>query len=233
VYPYTPVSHYNLSYKVTFFQKKFTMLISSDFNMLRLEAPRTLLQITAGTRSAEHVEIASPATWARCVVRHQAQAERDLRQLYEACSNKFDRSDTRMAAIELAYEELAERARYIYEQTQKQAQISEDWIRTELATTANAYQTFSQKVWEGISVQASDIGLRQAHQGTQLARLHDALAFQSEANIARGQHLAKFQGDVTNWAAQYNDRTAALETALQNTREEIRDAKLEIQQLAA
>ena len=76
------------------------MLISTDFNMQRLEAPRNLLQITSGTRSTEHVEIVSPATWVRCLVRHQTQAEQDLRLLYEACGNKFDRSDAQMAAIE-------------------------------------------------------------------------------------------------------------------------------------
>jgi len=171
------------------------MLVSTDFNVLRLEAPHNLLQITEGTRSTEHVEIASLATWVRYLVRHQTQAERDLRQLYKACSNKFDQSNPQMAAIEQAYEELAKRARYLYEQTHNHIPVSEDWIRTELATTTNAYQTFSQKVWEGISVQASDLGLRQAHQGTQLARLHDVLAFQAEANIARSEHLAKFQGD--------------------------------------
>jgi len=205
------------------------MLISTDFNMLHLEAPCNLLQITDGTRSMEHVEIASPATWVRCQVRHQTQAERDLRQLYEVCSNKFDRSDAQMAAIERAYVELLEGACYLCEQTQNQVQISKDWIRMELATTANAYQTFSQKVWESISVQASDIGLRQIHQGTQLARLHDALAFQAEANIARSQHLAKFQGDVTNWVSQHNDRMAALEEALQGAWDEIRNARMEIQ----
>jgi hypothetical protein len=36
---------------------------SSDFNMLRLEEPRAHLQITDGSPSTSHVEIASPATW--------------------------------------------------------------------------------------------------------------------------------------------------------------------------
>ena len=109
-----------------------------------------------------------------------------------------------MVAIEAPYNELAGGAQYLYEQTQNNARVLEEWIRTELATTANAYQTFSQKVWEGISVQASDLGLKQAQQGTQLASLNDALAFQAEVNIAQGVHLAKFQGDVTNWASRHD-----------------------------
>ena len=114
------------------------MLVSSDFNMLRLEAPRNLLQITAGTQSTEHVDIASPASWVRCLVHHQTQAELDLWPLYEACGNKFDRTDARMVAIEAAYNELAGGAQYLYEQTQNNVRVSEEWIRTELATTANA-----------------------------------------------------------------------------------------------
>jgi hypothetical protein len=187
---------------------------STDFNMLRLEAPRELRQIASGTQSTEHVEIASPATWLRCLVRHQTQAERDVQQLYEACGNQFDRTDQRMSSIETAYTELMNGTRYVYEQTQNNARVAEEWIRSELATTANAYQTFSQKVWESIAAHTQDVGLRQIHQSTQLARLNDALAFQTEVNVARNQHLAKFQGDVTAWAAQQQVRTTKLEAEL-------------------
>jgi hypothetical protein len=88
---------------------------STDFNMLRLEAPRAIPQITNGEEPTAHVEIASPASWVRCLVRHQAQAERDLRQLYEACGNQFNRSDARIRAIETAYNELLGGAQYLYE----------------------------------------------------------------------------------------------------------------------
>jgi hypothetical protein len=188
--------------------------------------------MTTAVRSTEHVEIASPATWLRCLVRHQTQAERDFLQFYEACGSRFDQNDRRALAIEAAYNELAEGARYMYEQTQHNARISEDWIRTELATTANAYQTFTQMVWEGISAHTQDVSLKQAFQGTQLARLHDALAYQAEANIARGQHLAKFEGDVTNWAAHQTARTTALETKLREAQQEIRQARAAIQNFA-
>jgi hypothetical protein len=198
---------------------------STDFNMLWLEAPRDILQITSGEECAAHVEIASPASWIRCLVRHQAEAERDLRQLYEACGNQFDRSDVRIRAIESAYNELLGGAQYLYEQTQNNHRIAEEWIRTELANTANAYQTFTRQVWEGISAHTADVAYQQIHQATQLTRLHDALAYQAEANIARGQHLAKFEGDVTNWAAQSDARARRLE-------EELAAAKNEIQQLA-
>ena len=72
------------------------------------------------------------------------------------------------------------------------------------------------------------MGHRQIHQGTQLVRLHDALAFQTEVNIACSQHLTKFQRDITNWAFQHNDRMVALEEALREARDEICEARMEI-----
>ena len=47
-------------------------MTSSDFNMLRLEAHRNLLQITDGTPSPEQaLEVANPAVWLRIMVRQQ------------------------------------------------------------------------------------------------------------------------------------------------------------------
>ena len=41
-------------------------MTSSDYNMLQLEAPRDMLQITDGTVSQENtVELTNPATWVR------------------------------------------------------------------------------------------------------------------------------------------------------------------------
>jgi len=55
------------------------MTTSSDFNMLRLEAPRDVLQITDGTRTVEEaVEVPNPAVWMRALVRQQRQAEDDF-----------------------------------------------------------------------------------------------------------------------------------------------------------
>jgi hypothetical protein len=46
------------------------MSSTTNFNMLHMEAPRDILQITAGTHSTDHVEIASPSTWLRSLVHH-------------------------------------------------------------------------------------------------------------------------------------------------------------------
>jgi len=43
-------------------------MASTDFNMLRLEAPRDVLQITNSTEQAEEtLEVANPATWLRAL----------------------------------------------------------------------------------------------------------------------------------------------------------------------
>jgi len=70
------------------------MSASSDFNMLRLEAPRDLLQITDGTTPPEQaIELANPAVWVRTLARQQKQAEKDLQQLTELCGNTIDKTD--------------------------------------------------------------------------------------------------------------------------------------------
>jgi hypothetical protein len=94
--------------------------------MLRLDAPRDILQITVGTHSTNHVEIASPSTWLRCLVRHQIQPERDIKQLFEAYGNHLDRNDQRIVNIEVAYNELMNGTCYIYEQTQNNVRVQEE-----------------------------------------------------------------------------------------------------------
>jgi len=68
--------------------------MSSDFNILRLEAPRDLLQITDGTTTAEQaLELSNPAAWVRTMARQQKQAEKDLWQLTKLCGNTIDKTD--------------------------------------------------------------------------------------------------------------------------------------------
>jgi len=70
------------------------MTTSSDSNMLRLEAPRDLLQITDGTpRPEQAVEIANPTVWIRSLVNQQRQAENNLQWLTELCGDAYNRMD--------------------------------------------------------------------------------------------------------------------------------------------
>jgi len=123
------------------------MSTTSDYNMLRLEAPRGLLQITNEEESQEEaLEIANPVGWMRAMANHQQQAELDLRQLLDVCGNTMDRTDRRIRRIEAAYTRLAQGAQYVYEQLEAKELISGDWVRNELMVAANSYQAFTRQV---------------------------------------------------------------------------------------
>jgi len=148
---------------------------------------------------------------------HQQQAEQDLRQLMDVCSNTLDHTDRRIKQIEAAYNRLAQGAQYVYEQMEAKEQIAGDWVRNELMVSANAYQTFTRQVWEAIIEHSTTSDLHRVHEATQVARMHDAVAFLSEANLARNVHLMEFQGNVEKWAA---DRQKKVETLEQQRRED-------------
>jgi len=113
--------------------------------------PKDVLQITDGTHPMDQPEeLANPATWLRAMVRHQKQAENDLKQLTELCGNTIDRTDQRIQHIEQAYHTLADGTRCVYDQVTTNQEIEEAWVRSELAATANAYQAFAQDIWQAI-----------------------------------------------------------------------------------
>jgi len=73
------------------------MSTTSDFNMLRLKAPRDLLQIKNDEELQNEVmKVANPVDWMRAIVNQQRQAEQDLRQLMDVCGNTGDRTDRRI-----------------------------------------------------------------------------------------------------------------------------------------
>jgi len=190
--------------------------------MLRLKAPRDLLQITDGTpRPEQAVEIANPAVWVRSLVNQQWQAENDLQRLTELCGDAYDRTDRRMREIEQAYQTLAEGTRYIYDRVNANQKIAEEWVCSELSKAANAYQSLARNIWQAIIKRTNEANERQISQATQLARVNDALSFLAEANMAQNQHLANFQGNVELWEAAHQNRVATLENQLREARAEI------------
>jgi len=185
-----------------------------------------VLQIADGTpRPEQAVEIANPAVWVRTLVRQQQQAESDLQRLTELCGDAYDKTDRRMSEIEQAYQTLAEGTRYVYDRVNTNEKIAEEWIRSELSSAANAYQSLARNVWQAIIERTNEANERQISQATQLARVNDALSFLAEANTARNQHLANFQGNVELWAAAHQNRISTLENQL-------REARAEIQRIA-
>jgi len=209
------------------------MTTSSDFNMLQLEAPHDLLQITDGTpRPEQSVEIANPAVWVRTLVHQQQQAESDLHRLPELYGDADDRTDRRMQEIEQAYQTLAEGMRYVYDRVNANAKIAEECLRSELLSAANAYQSLTRNVWQAIFERTNEANERQICQATQLAQVNDALSFLAEANTARNQHLANFQGNVELWAAAHQNWVSTLENQLQEARAEIQRIATRIPQVA-
>ena len=102
---------------------------ATDFNMLRLEAPKDVLQITDGTVADEEtLEISNPATWLRALVKQQKQAEADLGQLVRLCGNTVDRTEQRIQQIEQAYKELSDQTRYVYDRLSADEKITGAWI---------------------------------------------------------------------------------------------------------
>ena len=202
--------------------------------MLRLEAPKDVLQITDGsTPTKEAVETANPATWLRVLVKQQKQAEQDLGQLVRLCGNTVDRTDQRIRQIEQAYQELSDGTRYVYDRVRANEKITGEWIRSELAGAATAYQEFAQNVWGAIIERTQEATEKQAGQATQLARLNDSISFLAEANVARSQHLANFQGNVELWAKEHQMRVEYLEQQLVEARLEAQRQSQALQQLAA
>jgi len=180
---------------------------ATDFNMLRLEAPKDVLQITDGTVADEEtLEISNPATWLRALVKQQKQAEADLGELVRLCGNTVDRTEQRIQQIEQAYKELSDQTRYVYDRLSANEKITGAWIRSELAGAASAYQAFTQNVWGAIIERTQEADLKQAGHATQLAHLGDSVAFLAEANVARSQQLANFQGNVELWAEEHQKR---------------------------
>jgi len=127
-----------------------------------------------------------------------------------------------MQLIEEAYKILAEGTRYVYDRVHTNEEIAEAWVRTKLANAANAYQTLAYNVWQAILERTDEDNQRQICQATQLTRVNDALAFLAEANTARSQHLATFQGNVELWAADHQRKMNRVEEELRLAREEIR-----------
>jgi hypothetical protein len=116
-----------------------TGAVSSTVNLLRLEYPRSADDINNDTYpNNDSVEIHEPASWLRQLAHQHQLAQADLLRFRQICGGEFDRNDRQTRSIERSYEVLLQGVRYIYEQTQADAEISAEWIQTELMATANA-----------------------------------------------------------------------------------------------
>jgi hypothetical protein len=198
----------------------------TDVDMLRLEAPTPRLQIENGeTTVSPTLEINRPASWVLALVHQHEQAQVDIQLLYDLCGGHIDHTDRRIRRIEQAYDTLYRGTLYVYQQTERQQNASNEWIQSELMRAANAYQTFSREVWQAIMERTTETDMRSNHQATQIVRLNDAMAFLTEANAARNHQLSEFTAQVSDWATRQNAATLRLQ-------QELADTQRRLQQLA-
>ena len=144
-----------------------------------------------------------------------------MKQLLELCGDTVDWADQCIQQVESTYHALADGTRYVYDRVSAHEKITEEWIRSELATMASTYQAFATEVWQAIIKQTQVTNQQQICQMTQLAWVNDSLSFLAETNVARSQHLANFQGNVELWASAHQDRVNMLEKQLQEVLLEI------------
>jgi hypothetical protein len=184
---------------------------SSNVDMLRLEYPRSLDDVTHD-RMIENdtVEIKNPADWARMMINYHHQAQRDLRTLYEACGKQFTRDDYRLRQIEHNYEALFEGCKYLYETQATQTAIGQEWLRTELRAIAGAAQAFSSDVWAVLNEKATDDSQRAAAQAQAIIRMNDALMFLQTADEQRLKEQAQYRSNLETWATAQQAATAKL-----------------------
>ena len=114
-----------------------------------------------------------------------------------------------------------EGTRYVYDRVNANEEIAEEWIHSKLSVAANAYQSLVRNVWQAIIECTNEANKQQICQATQLVWVNDALSFLTEANTARNQHLANFQGNVELWATAHHRRVSTLKTQLRKGRAEI------------
>jgi hypothetical protein len=99
---------------------------SSNVDMLRLEYPRTAMEVYNDQESDQTtIDMPNPSAWLRLLIQQQQQAQWDLEQLFNICGDAYDRADRGVVAIERTYGQLVAGMEYIYAQYQTNAEASQ------------------------------------------------------------------------------------------------------------
>jgi len=195
---------------------------SSNVDILRLQYPRTMSNVIDDcTPDDTTVEIRHPAGWIRLMATQHRTAQRDLRQLHQACGGQFNRNDSKIKEIERNYNALYEGTRYLFERYQADREVAHSWLRTELSSIASAAQAFTHDVWEMIRAKNTEDFQNWAIQAIATSRLHDAIVFLETADRERQKEQALYRQNQGNWPASQQPRTAQLAADQQNLRGEV------------
>jgi hypothetical protein len=205
---------------------------SSTVNLLRLEHPRSADDIYNDTYpNNDSVEIHEPASWLRQLAHQYQLAQADLLQFHQICGGECDRNDRPIRSMERSYEVLLQGVRYIYEQTQADAEISPEWMQTELMAAANASQQFTMQVWQGILTHNQEIGQQAIYQAIQTTRINNALSFLQTADLQRNQEQVLFYRRLTEWADRQQTTIRQLMLEQQRLRNEVDTAQAAIREV--
>jgi len=192
---------------------------SSNVDILRLQYPRSMSNVIDDcTPDDTTVEIRHPAGWIRLMATQHRTAQRDLRQLHQACGGQFNRNDSRIKEIERNYNALYEGTRYLFERYQADRGVAHSWLRTELSSVASAAQAFTHDVWEMIQAKNNEGLQNWAVQAIATSRLHDAIVFLETADRERQKEQALYRQNQGNWPASQQPQTAQLAADQQNLR---------------
>lgn len=94
-------------------------------------------------------------------------AQCNLRQMYAACNQVFNRNGSRMRKIEHNYEELWALMKCLHTQHMTKNQVTTEWHRTEVANAAYAIRVLNREMWAVVTERNKEADIRR--QNTSIA----------------------------------------------------------------
>jgi len=197
-------------------------MTESNVDMLRLEYPRTALEVYNDTETDQPtIDLPNPTAWVRLLVTQHQQAQWDLEQLHGMCGDAYDRADRRIVAIERNYQLLTQALEYVYKTAEANTTVSHEWMQTELIRTASAAQKFTTDVWTAITARDRDQAEKEGHQITRITRLNDAVQFLQVADCKRAEEQQTWNANCEKWAMNQQEETERLAREQQRLRTEV------------
>jgi len=186
-------------------------MTESNVDMLRLEYPRTALEVYNDTETDQPtIDLPNPTAWVRLLVTQHQQVQWDLEQLHGMYGDAYDRPDRRIVAIEWNYHLLTQALEYVYKMAEANTTVSHEWMQTELMRTASAAQKFTTDVWTAITACDKDQAEKEGHQITRIIRLNDAVQFLQVADRKQAEEQQTWNANCEKWAMNQQEETERL-----------------------
>jgi len=197
-------------------------MTESNVDMLRLEYPRTALEVYNDTVTDQPtIDLPNPTAWVQLLITQHQQAQWDLEQLHGICGDVYNRADRRIVAIEWNYHLLTQALEYVYKTAEANTTVSHEWMQTELMRTASAAQKFTIDVWTAITACDKNQAEKDGHQVTRITRLNDAIQFLQVADRKRAEEQQTWNANCERWALNQQMETERLVSEQQRLRMEV------------